>query len=167
MEKLVEILKTVSCPQNVIEHSIKVHELALKIAKNVNISVDVELIAQGAIYHDIGRSISHSINHAVEGVKIAKKLGLDEGIINIIERHIGSALTKEDAKSLGLPIKDYLPLTPEEKIVSYADNLTIETKEVDFNTAVNRFKRKLGADNPAVARLIDMHKEIEAWRQNA
>ena len=41
---------------------------------------------------DIGRSKTHGVLHVLEGVKIARKLRLPEGIVNIIERHIGAGL---------------------------------------------------------------------------
>jgi uncharacterized protein (TIGR00295 family) len=58
-----------------------------------------------------------------EGAKIAIELGLPLSIVNIIERHVGAGIPFEEAENLGLPPKDYIPITLEEKIVSHADNL--------------------------------------------
>ena len=47
--------------------------------------------------HDIGRSKTQGIMHGVEGAKIATELGLPEAIVNIIERHLGAGIPKEEA----------------------------------------------------------------------
>src|SRR3990170_2622170 len=67
------------------------------------------------------------------------------------------------AERLGLPGKDYIPLTPEEKIVSYADNLISGVAEVPFSEALDRFKIILGPDHEGVCRFIRQHEEIQGW----
>ncbi len=53
--------------------------------------------------HDIGRSKTHGISHAVEGAKIVKQYGYPEEVQNIVERHIGAGITEEESVKLGLP----------------------------------------------------------------
>ena len=118
----IELLKKENTPENVINHCKAVYKKAMKIASNFD-NVNVDLIKKGALLHDIGRSKTHGITHAIEGVKIAKKYGYSEDVLNIIERHIGAGITKEEAIGLGLPEKYYMPQTLEEKIVAHADNL--------------------------------------------
>ena len=110
----IEILKKEKTPQNVIDHSIAVCKKAFQIAQNFP-EADRELIRKGALLHDIGRSRTHGITHAVEGVEIARKYDYPEEVLNIIERHIGAGITKEEAKSLGLFEKSYVPETLQEK----------------------------------------------------
>jgi uncharacterized protein len=62
-----------------------------------------------------------------------------------------------------LPEKDYLPMTPEEKIVSYADNLISGVREMPFYEALDRFKRILGPGHEGVELFIKQHHEIQAW----
>jgi uncharacterized protein len=64
---------------------------------------------------------------------------------------------------LGLPKKDYLPLTVEEKIVSYADNLVDRVREISFEEALDRFKNILGPDHEGVELFIKQHHEIQGW----
>jgi uncharacterized protein len=135
----------------------------LEIASKVNIPVDRDLLEYGALLHDIGRCKSHGVEHAVIGGKIAREMGLPENVARIIERHIGAGLTASEAEKFGLPAKDLLPLTPEEKIVSYADNLTIGSRMVSFGDALERFKRVLGREHPAVQRFVSQHREIMEW----
>lgn len=158
-----EILERLGYPEELIAHTLTVSRVALSIADRVKIKVDKDLILKGALYHDIGRCRTHGIEHAVVGAKIARELGLSNSIIKIIERHIGAGITAEEAEDLGLPRKDYIPHTPEEKIVSYADNLINGSKEVSFEEALERFRNVLGRNHPSIRRFKEMHKEIQSW----
>jgi uncharacterized protein len=164
-KEIVPLLRSLGCGENVIAHILAVRRLALQIADSVTISVDRELLEKGAVYHDIGRAKTHGIEHAVVGAEMAKNMGLDERVIRIIERHIGAGISRQEAVALGLPERDYIPETPEEKIVAYADNLIDGDRVVSFEEALRRFKLILGEDHPAVERFIKMHKEIENWRE--
>lgn len=162
-ESDLEYLKEAGCSESVIRHSIAVTEKALEIAEKVRIDVDNDLVRKGGIHHDIGRSRTHAIDHAVAGVEIAERIGFSGKVISIIERHIGSGIPKEEAVKLGLPPKDYIPETPEEIIVAYADNLADGDAIVAFEDALESFKKRLGADHPGVGRFIEMHALIESW----
>jgi uncharacterized protein (TIGR00295 family) len=118
------MLRESGCDRDVIEHSIAVETLAVSIARLCTDDARIiEEVSQGALLHDIGRSRTHGIRHAVEGAAILGELGLDEALVLIAERHIGAGLTSEEARELGLPEKDYIPETLTEKIVAQADNL--------------------------------------------
>ncbi len=140
-----------------------VSKKALSIAGLVKIEVDRELVGQGGLFHDIGRSKTHGIDHALAGVEIAKELGFPPSLISIIERHIGAGITAAEAERLGLPKKDYLPLTVEEKIVSYADNMISGVREMPFYEALDRFKEILGPDHEGVELFRKQQQEIQGW----
>lgn len=157
------LLKKAGCPSNVIKHCKTVSKLAVKIAKKLrkkDVPVNVELVKIGGLLHDIGRSKTHNIDHAVIGSEIARSFDVPEAIIMIIERHIGSGITAEEAKQLGLPERSFLPTTLEEKIVSYADKLVSGNHKMDFDEALERFTMDVGAAHPAVCRLKQMHQEF-------
>ena len=158
-----EVLVTARCSAEVVAHCITVSNVALLVAGHLTVPVDRELVRQGGLFHDIGRSLTHGIGHAVAGVEIAKSLGFTTGLINIIERHIGAGITAAEAERLGLPKKDYLPLTVEEKIVSYADNLISGTREMPFYEALDRFRDILGPGHEGVELFIKQHHEIQGW----
>jgi uncharacterized protein len=159
-----ELLRKAGCPENVIRHAEAVTRLALRIAAEVRINLDTSLIRKGALLHDIGRSRTHGIAHALEGVRIAREMGLDGPVIGIIRNHIGAGISRDEARVLGLPEDDYMPATPEEKIVACADNLIMGEQEVSFETALERFREMLGEGHPAVERFIRLHEEIEGWK---
>ena len=155
----IKLLEDLGCPQWVIGHSKGVSRKAVQIAGNFD-DVDVELVRIGGLLHDIGRSKTNSIEHAVIGAKIVADLGYSIEIVNIVERHIGTGLSEEDAKELGLPIKDYTPQTLEEKIVSHADNLFNGADEVDVDFTINKWKRKLGENHPSIEKIKEIHWEL-------
>ncbi len=163
----VDILKNAGCAPDVVAHCVKVCNTALALADRIAIPLDRELVRQGGLFHDIGRSQTHGIEHAITGVAIAKKLGFRDEVVKIIERHVGAGITAKEAVRLGLPEKDYLPLTPEEKLVSYADNLISGTREMPFYEALDRFKEILGPDHEGVELFRKQHHEIQGWmKQN-
>jgi uncharacterized protein len=160
----VDILVSAGCAPDVVAHCIKVSETALSIAKRVKaVSVDADLVRLGGLLHDIGRSKTHGMDHAVAGVQIGRQMGFPEALLLILERHIGAGITAAEAVRLGLPEKDYMPETPEEKIVSYADNLIRGVREMQFSEALDRFKTMLGPDHEGVELFRKQHQEIQGW----
>ncbi len=163
-KECISILKSVGTPKNVVKHCIAVSRyarfLAEKAADKGN-NVNVMLVEAGGLLHDIGRSRTHNVDHGVVGAEIIRNLGLPEELALIVERHVGAGITRDEAEALGLPPKDYVPLTPEEKIVAHADNLTFGTRYVTIDVVLERFKRELGEESLAVKRLMELQKNVE------
>lgn len=162
-EEALNYLIKSGCSKRVIKHCETVEKQALKIAeacKNKGLKVDTNLVQIGALLHDIGRSKTHKVDHAVAGAEIAKTLGLPHSLVSIIERHIGGGIPADEAKALGLPPKDYIPETLEEKIVSYADKLVEGAREVPINRTVQNFSKKHGKNHPAIQRILKLREEI-------
>ncbi|WP_298499418.1 TIGR00295 family protein [uncultured Methanobrevibacter sp.] len=155
----IELLRKENTPENVIEHSQAVYKKAMEIAANFD-EADPDLIRKGALLHDIGRSKTHGIRHAIEGVEIARKYGYSQDVLNIIERHIGAGITAEEAVKLGLPEKSYLPQTLEEKIVAHADNLVSGSEEVDIDFVIEKWKRRIEDPDENIERLIKLNDEL-------
>lgn len=155
----IELLKKENTPENVIVHCKAVCKKAMKIAANFE-DADEDLIRKGALLHDIGRSRTHGITHAIEGVEIAKRYGYSEDVLNIIERHIGAGITEQEAEKLGLPKKSYVPQTLEEKIVAHADNLISGSDEVDLDFVIKKWKRNIEDSDDNIERLIKLDNEL-------
>ncbi len=154
------ILEEFKCPIYVIEHSKAVMLKAAHISFNFNGEVDLDLIKAGAILHDVGRSKTSGIKHALIGAQILRKNQFPLEIVNIVEKHIGAGITRAEAEIMGLPPKDYLPVTLEEKIVCHADNLVHGTREVDLDFVVKKWTAKMGINHPSISRLKDLHAEL-------
>lgn len=155
----IELLKKEKTPENVIEHSKAVYNKAMKIASNFN-QADLDLIRKGALLHDIGRSKTHGITHAIVGVEIARSYGYGQDVLNIIERHIGAGITENEAVKLGLPAKSYVPQTLEEKIVAHADNLISGSEEVDVDFVIAKWKRRIEDPDDNIERLLKLNEEL-------
>ncbi len=155
----IEILKNYQCPSYLIEHSIAVCKKAVKLSSNFDL-IDLKLVKTGAMLHDIGRCETNGVNHAIVGAQILSELGFREEISNIALRHIGAGIPKEEAIKLGLPPKDYMPISLEEKVVAHADNLVHWKSEVGIDFVIKKWEEKLGKNHPSIKRLIVLHNEI-------
>jgi putative nucleotidyltransferase with HDIG domain len=80
-------------------HTYRVWRGALYIGQREK--VDLLTIQLAALLHDIGRSRTQGMAHAVEGARIAQNLGLPQEVVAIIERHLGAGLTPTSAPSSG------------------------------------------------------------------
>jgi len=159
------LLVKAGCSPKVVEHCKRVSAFAVKIAKvcqKKQPNVDVKLVEISALLHDIGRSKTHSVNHALEGGEIARAFNLPDSVVLIIERHAGGGIPKEEAKKLGWPAKDYLPKTLEEKIVCYADKRVEGLRVVPIEKTVKTYAVDLGGNHPAIGRIWELHREITA-----
>lgn len=166
----IALLISSGCSPDVIEHCKTVAEYARQIAikikksagkKGQSIDIDMDAVYLGGLLHDIGRSKTHGIGHAVAGAEIAIENGLSNILVNIIERHIGAGIPKEEAVGLGLPKKDYMPVTIEEKIVAHADNLVFGNKIGTPDEMVKNLRKKK-LDDETIDRFIELNNEINS-----
>ncbi len=164
-EFVLDLLKILKIPLSVRRHSEKVADKAIQIANKLkNAQVNMNLIEIGALLHDIGRTKTHGFKHALIGGKILRQRGFSEKLARICETHILGGLDIEDAKSVGLPEKNYLPETLEEKIVCLADKLIAGRREVTIEERFENWFRKYGRTTilqKAKKRIEQIQKEIE------
>ena len=119
-----------------ITHSRHVAGKALEVTRSGGLAdkIDFQFVWDAAMLHDIGIVKCNApsiycfgqepyIRHGVLGGEILRKEGLPEEYARVCERHTGSGLSAEDIKrqELPLPERDFLPETPEEKLICYAD----------------------------------------------
>jgi len=160
-EQALLLLRRSGCSRNVIRHCEAVAGRAIEIArtcKEKGLDVNLELVEIGALLHDIGRSKTHSVHHAIIGAEIAKAYGLSEPVISIIKRHVGGGITTNEARKLGWPKGIYVPRTLEEKIVSYADKLIEGSHRVPIEATIKKFSKEL--PSLAIARIWRLHEEM-------
>jgi len=110
------------CSRKVIAHCNAVCDTALSLAGD-SLVIDRELLIRGAMLHDIGRSVTHSLGHAQAGADLLREAGDPEELARIVERHTGAGLTADECTLLGLAPRNCMPETPVEKLVTNADNL--------------------------------------------
>jgi uncharacterized protein (TIGR00295 family) len=153
-----EILKAEGCSPRVIRHVCTVNVVAMIIASRIN--ADRELVNAGSLLHDVGRSRTHGVRHVSEGVAIARARDLPEPLVRVISRHIAAGFTKDEAKAMGLPEGEYMPVTIEEKIVCHADNLVSDDKVTALQDALDDLNSKGFAST--AQRMEAMHRELSS-----
>jgi uncharacterized protein len=160
-QQALHFLRQSGCQRNVLKHCEAVAELAVEIAEACRENgreVNVELVEIGALLHDIGRSRTHSVHHAVIGAEIAESLRLPGTVASIIRRHVGGGITSREARRLGWPDGTYIPQTLEEKIVSYADKLIEGSRRVPIEKTIQNFSKDLPPS--AIERIQKLHTEM-------
>lgn len=161
--KAIKLLEESGCAPNVIEHCKEVASLAIEIAEKAKAAgqnVNLELVEAGALLHDLGRCRTHGISHAVEGFRLATSKGIEPEVAEIIKRHIGAGISREEAKELGLPEDDYFPRSLEEKIVAHADNLIKGTKRITIQEELELMSKKNVSEH-IVQRAKMLAEEVE------
>ena len=162
-EEALTLLEEVGCPQNVITHCIDVSERAMSIARKAQREkvVNLALVEIGGLLHDIGRAQTHKIDHGIVGALLLEERHINRCFQRICERHVCAGIPKVVAERNGLPSRDFLPVTIEEKIICHADNLTNHTIE-ELREAWTSF---FGEPNGTliVSLLDNLHKELEKY----
>lgn len=132
----------------VFTHCTIVNEIAQWCAAKSTELVDVEILRNACLLHDIGTYILFDDNgkvangrmypqHAILGAKILADEGLDERVYSAVETHVLMGLSKREINGEGseriwpLPARDYLPATIEAELLCYADRF--HSKHPTFN----------------------------------
>jgi len=153
------LLARAGCGRPVIAHARGVTDLALRFTSSPLVNRDLVLV--GAMLHDIGRGVTHGIDHAQRGAALARSLALDERIVSIIERHIGAGMTADECSLERIIPRDCIPRTVEEKIVANADNLVHGDRAGTIEGTIAgafRLKRRIRK------RIYRLYLEIESFR---
>ena len=152
-----------------LRHSTQVRDKALAILANPSrmaLELDAELVSAGAMLHDVGILQCHApsilcvgtrpyIAHGVIGAEMLRDYGGAHGLdlepfARICERHTGTGITAEEVRKQHLPIpeRDYLPETPEEKLICLADKFFSKSGDMKDKpaAAVRRSLEKFGTD---------------------
>lgn len=158
-----KLLREVGCAPAILAHTGAVAGLARRIAvacAGRGHACDLDLVEAGARLHDIGRARTQGLDHASAGATMLRERHYPEPLVLIVERHTGGGIDPDEARQLGLPVKDYTPRTLEEKIVCQADNLVDGARRQKLQDEVG-YLRSRGL--PQVARKVEaLQRELSA-----
>jgi len=155
----IDILRMAGMTDDDVTHSMHVAEKALEIARRVGEQkIDQELVGRGALFHDLGKTKTHEMEHGKIGAEIGCKIGLPRAICDIMEKHIRGGLTEPEARELNLPLRDYTLRMLEERIVIYADRLV----DIIYDGVVT-----LKAESESETRFEEILKTIPKYGKNA
>jgi uncharacterized protein len=162
-DEALRALREAGCSREVIRHSLSVERISLRLARRIRANkhkIDLKLVSLGALLHDIGRARTHDIRHGVEGAKILRDLRLSK-FARFAECHLGAGIPAGEARELGLPARDFIPRTLEEKVIAYADKLVMGHRMTSYERALDWFKSELGQTHPALDRFKALHEYIQ------
>jgi len=158
-----DILREEGADEWLIRHCIAVFGVSVYLASLIMArgrELDMGLVMWGSLLHDLGRTRTHGPEHGYVSGQMLRERGLGRNLVRLVERHVGGGIDAEEASKLGLPKRDYVPETIEEKLVCYADKLIASSKVVPFETALRRYSKLLGRDHPGVERMTRLHEEF-------
>lgn len=162
-KEVLNILKQLKVPNDIIKHSIAVCEKSLKIARRIRSEghvVNLSILEAGTLLHDVGRIKTNGILHGVVGGQILRKLGICEEVARIVETHVLGGVSPREGKNLGFPSGDFRPKTVEEKICCYADKLTKGSVYVTLEERFGYWMQKYG-NTPVIMKSLENARRIE------
>ncbi len=169
----IDLLRSAGMSGDDVTHSVHVAEKALELANRIaGNEIDLELVGRGALFHDLGKTRTHEIEHGRIGAEIGGAIGLSREICGVMEKHIRGGLTGPEALELGLPVKDYTLRRLEERIVIYADRLvdiiydgivpvSSERETEERFEEILRAYPKYGKNIITLNRYLEYHREIQ------
>ena len=158
--------------QMLLKHSYQVcskAEAIMETPEGGSLGLNRELVIRGALLHDIGIGRCHApdilcmgtepyIAHGVIGAEMLRRFGVENGMdleryARICERHTGTGLTAEDIhrQHLPLPERDFLPETPEEKLICLADKFYSKSGNME-EKSLDRIVRSMEKFGPATVK---------------
>ena len=129
-------------------------------AEEAGLQVDRDLVRQGALLHDVGRSVTQDVRHATAGAELLRKDGWAEPVVLVVERHTGAGIDAQEAAALGLPVRDYTPRTLEQRIVAHADNLYSGDRRLTLEAVRAKYEAKALAH--AWTKIEALHRSLSA-----
>ncbi len=114
-----------SYKQNVLLHSVEVAHISGALAEEIGLNATVARM--GGLLHDIGKALSHEVQgtHVNIGIKILKKFGIDERVIDAMKSHH----------------EEYPYASPEAYVVTAADAISAARPGARKDSVENYIKR--------------------------
>jgi uncharacterized protein (TIGR00295 family) len=154
-ERAMALHKKYGSNERIVRHCKACARISLSLAeraKGVGHDLDVDAVVAAALLHDIGRNKTQLVSHGQVGAELLEKEGVDKIVVEIVRRHVGAGISKEEAKELGFPPGDYVPKTDEQKVVCFADKMLDGDIARPFVEEEKRFIKK-GHDVERLRRL--------------
>lgn len=140
---------------------------------------DERLLVMGGLVHDIGTyqliakdaaadpalplSFRHNyIQHGLRGYKLLKACGFGKPLARFARNHTGLGLTREAVmmQALDIPVADYVPTSPEEELVMYADKFHTKSDPAEFvspDRAIRRAAKHGSANGELMGALMERY----------
>lgn len=157
MKTCLVLLEKHGVPQNIVEHSLKVKEVAMYLSRKLQSAgthVNLGIVNDASLLHDIDkhRTLNDIKNHG----KLSEKILLEEGI----SQEIASCARKHHLSNI-LEEKPFD--TIEEKIIYYADKRVVHDNIVSLDERFTYLKKRYGNINEkALQTIIECEPKVKA-----
>ncbi len=141
-------------------HCFAVADAAARVgaALKCHCAIDQDFLWSAALLHDIGRCVTHDpIGHGVAGYDLLTRLGY-ESEAYVCASHILFGLEACEAARFGLPARDFVPRTIEERLVPLIDYLIEFDKPTTLDRRFSSLCRR-NADNEFFLSRLDRARE--------
>lgn len=116
-------------------------------------AIDLDALWATALLHDIGRCFSHDpIAHGVEGHNLLIGLGYEDAAF-VCASHVLFGFDASVAVSFGLPARDFVPRTLEERIVPLVDYLIEHDHATTLDARFSSLRQRNAGNSPFLGRL--------------
>jgi len=124
----IALLRASGLPQEDVGHSVGVARIVATLLEEMPpaalAGLDGALAVRAALFHDLGKTVTTGILHGEEGARIGRGLGLPEGVLAVMVKHVRAGVPAQQAASYGLPPGDRRVTRLEEALAIYADKLS-------------------------------------------
>jgi putative nucleotidyltransferase with HDIG domain len=155
-EECLNLMDKFNMLPNIKRHSIKVCELALSIAKELNgtgANLNLDHITAASLLHDLTKtkSLKTGEDHAETASQVLNKLGYKR-IAEIVRAHI---IPKEAGKEL-----------TEEEIINYADKRVLHDRVVSLEERFEYLIKRYGENEKNIKRIMDLKEKTKIIENN-
>ena len=150
-EECLLLLKKYEVPEHVVEHSRRVHAVALYLCRCLNDHgerLDQARVEAGSLLHDIAKMMTLGTggNHARAGARLLWELGFPE-VAEIVRQHVVLDAGPDHS------------LITEAEVVHYADKRVKHTTIVPLTERFEDLKKRYGKNPEALAWLEDLERQ--------
>ncbi|MFH1239687.1 MAG: HDIG domain-containing metalloprotein [Candidatus Diapherotrites archaeon] len=148
MKTCLALLEKHGVPQNIMDHSLKVNEVAMYLSRKLQESgthVNLGLVNDASLLHDIDkhRTLNDNSNHGTISEQILLEEGISAEIAACVRKHHLNTILNEKPFD-----------TIEEKIVYYSDKRVMHDKIVSLDERFQYLKKRYGNINEKVLQTI-------------
>lgn len=144
--------------------------IACATERGITNDLDMEFVEEAALLHDIGIYLTDApsihchgilpyICHGIAGAGVLEYEGMPRHA-RVAERHTGAGLTKEEImrQALPLPFEDFVPETPEEKLICYADKFFSKSGDPRKEKSLEKVMAQMKAHGEdTFSRFMELH----------
>ena len=148
------------------QHCLAVADSATIISETLKekVNLDIEFLRSAALLHDIGRYVTHDpILHGVEGYKLLTEMGYHKEAF-VCASHILYGINSREAVRYGLPEKDFIPISFEEKLIPLIDFMVEFDKPTTLKKRFSSLRERNIGNNSFLTKLAEAELKATSFQ---